>query len=96
MKLSPVEQQLQRHVQKLEAERLRLADVVETWRERAERAEAKLASLTGMQRQELARDVASRQREACAKYLDAQPYLYESDLAGTVCRATPLVTEVEP
>lgn len=100
---------LQRSVAELEAERLRLRDVVETWRERAERAESRLASVTGMQREELARTTAAAQREACAGDLgDWLGMLFHNADGGQspiphaeieairrMVRATPLVTEVE-
>lgn len=82
---------MQRTVQELEAERLRLNDVADTWRERAERAEARLASLIGMQRQELARTTAEAQREACARHM-----VLAQDYSAQACRLAPLVTEEAP
>lgn len=67
---------------------------MESWRERAERAEARLASITGMARQELARTTAEEQREACAK---AAADFYANGLGDPqyAVRFTPLVTEGE-
>lgn len=93
---------LQRSVQELEAERLRLVDVVDTWRERAERAEARLASITGMQREELARTTAEAQRKMCAAAVLMQWGAPEVDVSLAARQALrdgvlscPLVTEVE-
>lgn len=69
----------------------RLLDERDVWRERAERAEAKLASITGMARQELARTTAEEQREACARHM-----VLAQDYSAQACRLAPLVTEVEP
>lgn len=79
---------LQRTVQELEAERLRLQEEAETWRERAERAEARLARITGMQREELARTTAEAQREACARYM-----VLQQEYSAQACRRAPLVTD---
>lgn len=87
---------MQRTVQELEAERLRLQDVVDVWRERAEKAEARLGRITGMQREELARATAEAQREACADAVyDCVGTPLLTEVAGVV-RATPLVTEEAP
>lgn len=85
-----------------------LQDEMDVWRERAERAEARLASITGMQRQELARDVAKRQREACAeeltsclrRMLQVMPFQNVETVKlfmemQQVMLNTPLVTEVD-
>lgn len=98
---------MQRAVQELEAERLRLQDVADTWRERAERAEARLASITGMQREELARTTAEAQR--AADRANVALYLREVVTAGLMFRRVeevadfvrnelelPLVTEAAP
>lgn len=83
---------LQRQAQEAEVERLKLRDELDVWRERAERAEARLASITGMQRQELAQDVAERQRAACALAVHAalgEAHALRPDPTGN---STPLVT----
>ena len=72
-----------------------LRDEMDVWRERAERAEARLASITGMQRQELARDVAERQREADLSVVwNWLRDKVSSDVADEIPEL-PLVTEVE-
>lgn len=73
----------------------RLLDERDVWRERAERAEAKLASITGMARQELARTTAEAQREACAEAIQPTNEALAYYRAAEIVRATPLVTEVE-
>lgn len=70
----------------------RLLDERDVWRERAERAEAKLASITGMARQELARTTAEEQREACARALWSAGLRVEA----AALRVMPLVTEEAP
>lgn len=69
-----------------------LRDELESWRQRAEWAEARLASVSGTERQELARATAEAQREACAKACEMSDIFRES-VFSKVCRETPLVTE---
>jgi len=98
MKLSPLEQQLQRHVQELEADRRRLVEE----RDRVVR-ELRLLDEHGNLRAAI-RAAAERQREACAKEAEGvscHGHGMDADEAGTkeacvdAVRATPLVTEVE-
>ena len=72
-------------------------DAYEEMRERAERAEARLSSITGMAREDLVREACRRQREACAMFafVEMSMQFDESDAADLrdSIRETPLATQ---
>lgn len=78
-------------------------DAYEEMRERAERAESRIASVSGVEREELVRQACERQREACA---DVIGDVVRCDCDGAhigrtcariraeeACRGTPLAVE---
>lgn len=67
-------------------------DAYEEMRQRTERAEARIASVSGVEREELVRLACERQREACARTFEGTGNSWPPASAN-VCRSTPLALE---